>query len=191
MSLPASAFDFHALGQRVCRDLERVFEAAGASELERLSQEILQAKRVVSFGVGREGLMMEAIAMRLMHAGFQSYVVGEMVTPAVGPGDLFLVSAGPGHFPTVETLLNVAREAGGRTAVITAQPERAAEMPADVLIHLPAQTMADIAAGRSILTMGTHYEVSLLLFGDLLVLRLLELTKQTREDMYTRYTNMN
>ena len=59
--------------------------------------------------------------------------------------------------------------------------ERAAEMPVDVLIHLPAQTMADIAAGRSILTMGTHYEVSLLLFGDLLVLRLLELTNQNRK----------
>jgi hypothetical protein len=26
--------------------------------------------------------------------------------------------------------------------------------------------------------------------GDLLVLRLLELTDQKREDMYTRYTNM-
>ena len=84
----------------------------------------------------------------------------------------------------------MAREAGGRTVIVTAQPARAAQMPVDVVIHLPAQTMVDIAAGRSILTMGTHYEVSLLLFGDLLVLRLLELTKQKREDMYTRYTNM-
>jgi hypothetical protein len=40
------------------------------------------------------------------------------------------------------------------------------------------------------LTMGTPYETSLLLFGDLLVLRLLELTHQTREDLYGRYTNM-
>ena len=81
------------------------FPASDPSGLERLSKELLAAKKIVSFGVGREGLMMEAIAMRLMHAGFKSYVVGEMVTPAVGPGDLFLVSAGPGHFPTVETLL--------------------------------------------------------------------------------------
>jgi 6-phospho-3-hexuloisomerase len=190
MMHPEPQFDFHALGRRVCRDLESVFEATEPSQLELLSQELLGAKQIVSFGVGREGLMMEAIAMRLMHAGFKSYVVGEMVTPAVGPGDLFLVSAGPGHFPTVETLLNVARGAGGRTAVITAQPRRVAQMPVDVVIHLPAQTMADIAAGRSILTMGTHYEASLLLFGDLLVLRLLELTNQKPEDMYTRYTNM-
>ena len=84
----------------------------------------------------------------------------------------------------------MAREAGGRTVIVTAQPARAAQMPGDVVIHLPAQTMVDVAAGLSVLTMGTHYEAALLLLGDLLVLRLLELTNQKREDMYTRYTNM-
>ena len=83
-----------------------------------------------------------------------------------------------------------AHEAGGRTVVVTARPAQASQMPVDILIHLPAQTMADVAAGSSILTMGTHYEAALLLFGDFLVLRLLELTNQKREDMYTRYTNM-
>lgn len=188
----ASNFDLNALGQRACRDLEKVFERVSPSQLDLLSQELLAAQRVICYGVGREGLMMEAIAMRLMHAGFSSYVVGEMVTPPVRPGDVFWASAGPGHFPTVETLLTVARGAAGRTVIITAQPERAAQMPVDVLIHLPAQTMVDVEAGAglSVLTMGTPYEASLLLFGDLLVLRLLELTHQKREDMYTRYTNM-
>src|ERR1700736_5944132 len=107
----ANNFDVRTLGTRACQDLEAVFSKLEPSQLETLSQELLSAKRIVCYGVGREGLMMEAIAMRLMHAGFQSHVVGEMVTPPVGPGDLFLASAGPGHFPTVETLLKVAREA--------------------------------------------------------------------------------
>jgi 6-phospho-3-hexuloisomerase len=183
-------FDLTGLGQRACRDLGSVFERVDPAQLELLSRELIAARRIVCCGVGREGLMMEAIAMRLMHAGFSSYVVGEMVTPPVCRGDVFLASAGPGHFPTVETLLSVAREAGGRTVVITAQPARAVQMAVDVVIHLPAQTMVDVNAGLSVLTMGTHYEASLLLFGDLLVLRLLELTHQKREDMYTRYTNM-
>jgi 6-phospho-3-hexuloisomerase len=162
-------FDVRTLGTRAGQDLAGVFSKFDSSQLEILSQELLAAKRIVCYGVGREGLMMAAIAMRLMHAGFKSYVVGEMVTPAV---------------------LKVAREAGGRTVIVTAQPARAAQMPVDVVIHLPAQTMVDVAAGLSILTMGTHYEAALLLLGDLLVLRLLELTNQKREDMYTRYTNM-
>ena len=175
---------------RACQDLGGVFSKLETSQLETLSQELLSAKRIICYGVGREGLMMEAIAMRLMHAGFKSYVVGEMVTPPVGAGDIFLTSAGPGYFPTIETLLKVAREAGGRTVIVTAQPAREAQMPVDVVIHLPAQTMVDVTAGLSVLTMGTHYEAALLLLGDLLVLRLLELTHQTRGDMYTRYTNM-
>ena len=186
----ANNFDVRALGTRAGQDLEAVFTKFEPSQLEILSQELLAAKRIVCYGVGREGLMMAAIAMRLMHAGFKSYVVGEMVTPPVGAGDIFFTSAGPGHFPIIETLLKVAREAGGRTVIVTAQPARTAQMPVDVVIHLPAQTMVDLAAGLSILTMGTHYEAALLLLGDLLVLRLLELTNQKREDMYTRYTNM-
>jgi 6-phospho-3-hexuloisomerase len=184
-------FDLTSLGRRACRDLESVFEKIDPSQLERLAQELLAAQHIVCYGVGREGLMMEAIAMRLMHAGFPSSVVGEMVTPPVRQGDVFLASAGPGHFPTVETLLKVARDAGGRAIVLTAQPEAAAQMPVDLLVHLPAQTMVDVHAGLiSVLTMGTPYEATLLLFGDLLVLRLLELSHQAREAMYTRYTNM-
>ena len=137
----ANNFDVRTLGMRACQDLEAVFSKVETSQLETLSRELLAAKRIVCYGVGREGLMMEAIAMRLMHAGFPSYVVGEMVTPPVRPGDVFLASAEPGYFPTVETLLKVAREAGGRTVVITVQPKRAVQMPVDVVIHLPAQTM--------------------------------------------------
>ena len=183
-------FDLVGIARRACRDLENVFERIDPAQLELLGRELIAARRIVSYGVGREGLMMAAIAMRLMQAGFKSYVVGEMVTPPVGAGDVFFASAGPGHFPTIETLLKVTREAGGRTVIVTAQPTRAAQMPVDVVIHLPAQTMVDVTAGLSVLTMGTHYEAALLLFGDLLILRLLELTHQEREDMYTRYTNM-
>jgi 6-phospho-3-hexuloisomerase len=190
MTNKTNDFDVRALGTRAGQDLEAVFSKFDPSQLEILSQELLAARRIVCYGVGREGLMMAAIAMRLMHAGFKSYVVGEMVTPPVGAGDIFFTSAGPGHFPIIETLLKVAREAGGRTVIVTAQPTRAAQMPVDVVIHLPAQTMVDVTAGLSVLTMGTHYEAALLLLGDLLVLRLLELTNQKREDMYTRYTNM-
>src|ERR1700727_3621152 len=149
--IKADDFDVRALGTRTGQDLAAVFAKFEASQLEPLSQELLAAKRIVCYGVGREGLMMEAIAMRLMHAGFKSYVVGEMVTPPVGAGDIFFTSAGPGHFPIIETLLRVAREAGGRTVGVTAQPARASQMPVDVAIHLPAQTMVDVTAGPSLL----------------------------------------
>src|ERR1700676_840936 len=115
-------FDTRMLGTQACQELGNVFSKLEASQLEILSQELLSAKRIVCYGMGREGLMMEAIAMRLMHAGFKSYVVGEMVTPPVGPGDVFFASAGPGHFPIIEALLNVALAAGGPPVIGAAPP---------------------------------------------------------------------
>ncbi|MDD1665656.1 MAG: SIS domain-containing protein, partial [Methanomicrobiales archaeon] len=50
-------------------------------EVEGLIREILNAKRVYIMGAGRSGLVARAFAMRLMHLGLISYVVGETVTP--------------------------------------------------------------------------------------------------------------
>src|SRR6202008_5045983 len=120
---------------RAGQDLEAVFSKFEPSQLEILSQELLAAKRIVCYGVGREGLMMAAIAMRLMHAGFKSSVVGGMVTPPVGADYFFFTNAGPGHFPTIETPLKGAREAGGRTLIVTAQKARTVQRLVDVVIQ--------------------------------------------------------
>src|SRR6266446_1002360 len=101
---PEPSFDLTSLGRRACRDLENVFERIDPGQLELLSRELIAARHIVCYGVGREGLMMGAIAMRLMHAGFQSYVVGDMVTPPVCQGELLFACAGQAPFPTVETL---------------------------------------------------------------------------------------
>src|SRR3954454_12447252 len=93
---------------------------------DRLIDEIRRARRICLYGVGREGLMMRAFAMRLYHMGLDAHVVGDMTTPPAGPGDLLIVSAGPGAFSTVLGLLGVARAAGARTHCVTAQPDGAA-----------------------------------------------------------------
>jgi Predicted sugar phosphate isomerase involved in capsule formation len=45
-------------------------------------------------GAGRSGLVAKAFAMRLMHLGMISYVVGETITPALQTGDLIVVLSG-------------------------------------------------------------------------------------------------
>ena len=65
-----------------------------------LVETIAGANRIVTYGAGREGLMMKALCMRLFHLGLNAHVVADMTTPPVGPSDLLLVSAGPGHSPS-------------------------------------------------------------------------------------------
>jgi 6-phospho-3-hexuloisomerase len=133
---------------------------------------------------------MKALCMRLMHLGLDAHVVGDMTTPPLGPGDLLLASAGPGRFATVLALLGVVRDAGARTAVVTAQPQGEAARQADLVVHLPAQTMADDRGSASVLPMGSLYEAVQLLFFDVVAIRLRERLGQDSEEMRARHTNL-
>jgi len=171
-------------------EVRGVLEAGAAAEVDKLCSELLKARRIACYGVGREGLMMRALCMRLMHLGLDAHMVGDMTTPAVGVGDLLVVSAGPGSFSTVKALLGVARSAGARVAVVTAQPGGEVPSAADTVIHLRAQTMADDKGGASVLPMGSLYEAAMLIFFDIVSIVLRERTGQTMEGMRARHTNL-
>ncbi len=183
--------DTRAMAQQALREVESVFLAVAPDAAERMCGEVLRARRIACYGVGREGLMMKALCMRLMHLGLDAHIVGDMTTPRVGGGDLLLASAGPGSFSTVLALLEVARGAGARTMLVTAQPQGPASRLADVVIHLPAQTMADDLRGPAgLLPMGSLYEAVQLLFFDLISIMLREKTGQSSEQMRSRHTNL-
>lgn len=171
-------------------EIRTVLEAGAAAEVDRLCDELQRARTIACYGVGREGLMMRALCMRLMHLGLDAHMVGDMTTPAVGEGDLMLVSAGPGSFSTVKALLGVAHSAGARTAVVTAQPEGEVPRAADTVIHLRAQTMADDKGGASVLPMGSLYEAAMLVFFDIVSIVLRDRTGQTADGMRSRHTNL-
>jgi len=172
-------------------EVRAVLRNGAAPEAQKLCDEIQAAHRIATYGVGREGLMMRALCMRLMHLGFDAHVVGDMTTPPLGKGDLLLVSAGPGNFSTVGALLGVAKAAGARSAVVTAQPDGMAPKSADAVIHLRAQTMADDRGSKkSVLPMGSLYEAAQLLFFDIVSILLRERTGQTMEGMRARHTNL-
>lgn len=179
------------MAQRALTEIGSVFGRLAPGTADDMCAEILKARRIACYGVGREGLMMKALCMRLMHLGLEAHVAGDMTTPPVGRGDLLIASAGPGSFTTVMALLGVAREAGARTMVVTAQPGGPAPRSADVVIELPAQTMADDRGGpASLLPMGSLYEAAQLVFFDLISILLREKTGQSPDQMRARHTNL-
>jgi 6-phospho-3-hexuloisomerase len=183
--------DLQAMGRRALGEIGAVIDRIPAGDIAQLCGEILAAGRIACYGVGREGLMMKALCMRLMHLGLDAHVAGDMTTPPLASGDLLLVSAGPGWFSTVEALVGVAAEAGARTAVFTAQPQGPVPARADLIVHLPAQTMADDQAGEaSLLPMGSVYEAVQLVVFDLVSIMLRDQLGQTPTDMRRRHTNL-
>ena len=172
-------------------DLAGVFARLDDGPVERAVEALAQAGRIALHGVGREGLQVQGLAMRLHHLGLRASVVGDMTTPPLGPGDLLVVSAGPGHFSTIEALMGVARGAGARTLVVTAQPGGACARAADLVLPVPAQTMADDRGGAtSVLPMGSLYEGALYVLFEVMILRLRDRLGVTPEAMRARHTNL-
>jgi 6-phospho-3-hexuloisomerase len=188
---PGDGRGLQAMAQQALVEIGSVFSRVPADTADRMCAENLKARRIACYGVGREGLMMKALCMRLMHLGLDAHVAGDMTTPPVSQGDLLIASAGPGSFTTVMALLGVAREAGARTMVVTAQPEGPAPRAADVVIELPAQTMANDRGGpASLLPMGSLYEAAQLVFFDLISILLRDKTGQSPDQMRARHTNL-
>jgi 6-phospho-3-hexuloisomerase len=161
-------------------DLRGVFERLPPDGAEPLVAAILGARRIALHGLGREGLQMRGFAMRLFHLGLDAHVVGDVSLPALGPGDLLVASCGPGRLDIVSAYLAVARRHGARTAVVTAQPAGETARRADLVVHLPAQTMADDRGGAvSVLPMGSLFEAAEMLFFELAVLVLRERRGET------------
>ena len=179
------------LAKGALNDLGGVFDATPPDALDGLIEEIVKAKRIVVFGLGREGLQMRGFAMRLFHMGRNVAVWGDMTMPHVGQGDLLFVSAGPGDLPTARTLVDIARNAGARTALITAQPKGDLARHVDVVTVIPAQTMANDQSGKvSVLPMGSLFEAAQMIAFELAILKLRPRFKETPETMRARHTNL-
>lgn len=177
--------------QRALDDLAAVFTHLDENEVDRAVAAIAAAKRIALYGVGREGLQIKGLAMRLYHLGCSVSVVGDMNTPPLGRGDLLIVSAGPGYFSTVAALMKTASEAGAQTLCVTAQPSGACPLAADVVLTIPAQTMAnDTGPATSVLPMGSLYEGAQYILFECLILKLRELLKVTPEAMRANHTNL-
>jgi 6-phospho-3-hexuloisomerase len=156
----------------------------------RLADEVLGARRIVLFGMGRELLQLKAFGMRLVHHGLDAHIAGDVTALPVTQGDLVIISIGPGDLDMHRAMAGLARRSGARLVVLTAQPEAAIPQMADAVVVIPAQTMANDAGSDALLPMGTVYEIALLIYLDLVTVKLRELTGQTLEEIRARHSNL-
>ncbi|MFF5210151.1 hypothetical protein [Streptosporangium sp. NPDC000396] len=175
------------------RAMEEIAAAVGSvpeAELDVVVEELLAARRIACYAPGREGLVLRGLVMRLFHAGLDAHYVGEMTCPAVGKGDLVVLSCGPGRLSTVEALAGTAVQTGARLLYLTAQPQNSPADHADRIVHIRAQTMADDHASTAVLPMGSAYEIALLVLVDLITNRVRAHRSESAEILRSRHTNL-
>jgi 6-phospho-3-hexuloisomerase len=175
---------------RALQEVAGAVRSVSDTEIDGVVDELLEARRIACYAGGREGLVMRGLVMRLFHAGLDVHYVGEMTCPAVGPGDLLVLSCGPGRISMVEALAGVAQRDGARVLYLTAQLQNPPADKADRVLGITAQTMADDRESAAALPMGSAYEIALFVLVDLITNRVRRRRAESVEKLRSRHTNL-
>ncbi|HNI41945.1 MAG TPA: 6-phospho-3-hexuloisomerase, partial [Methanoregulaceae archaeon] len=172
------------------------------SETEAFLSAIQSAERIYVMGAGRSGLVAKAFAMRLMHLGFISFVVGETITPAMRQKDLLVIFSGSGRTKTIADIADTAKEIGGRISLITSNRDSKISRMADVIVIIENQRdqVRDETAEfeirqmtgehRSFAPLGTLFETAAMVFADACISRLMEVSMIDEKELKNRHANI-
>lgn len=154
---------------------------------ENLTKMLDSAARVFIAGAGRSALVARFFAMRLMHGGYNVYVVGEIVTPSIKKGDLLIVISGSGETETMIAYTKRAKELGAEIALISAKGSSTiGDMAATVYqIGTPEQYAKVVG-----MPMGTTFELSTLIFLEATISHIIHEKGIAEEVMRTRHANL-
>lgn len=186
----------------MARRILGIAESLSDEEVEEFVAEILKAGRIYVMGAGRSGLVAKAFAMRLMHLGLSSFVVGETITPAMTGNDLMVVFSGSGKTKTVADIAETAKEIGARLALITSNRDSRIGRIADIIVIIEHQRdeVKDDGAEfeirqmmgehKSFAPLGTLFETAAMIFADAVISRIMEITQTDEKELKNRHANI-
>ena len=76
--------------EHILKELQDATFKIEEEQIENVLKLIAPDKKIFLTGKGRSGLAAKGFANRLMHLGFQAYVIGEISTPHTKAGDLLI-----------------------------------------------------------------------------------------------------
>ncbi|QDI92566.1 6-phospho-3-hexuloisomerase [Salicibibacter halophilus] len=170
------------------KEVHAVVEKVSEDQLHYLANMLTTAKRIFISGEGRSGLMGKAFAMRLMHAGYHVYVVGETVTPSIERGDLLVLISGSGSSVAAYDFAKKTREKDASIALVTTNRDAEIGKISDKLLVLPAATKyRKTNEPDTIQPLGNQFDQSVHILLDALIVYL---NQESNEKMRKRHTNM-
>jgi len=187
----------------IATHVQTVADEMDYSEVNSLVDGILSAqqnkRRIFVMGAGRSGLVAKGFAMRLMHLGFNVYVVGETVTPAVETGDLLIVISGSGESKSINEMSALAKAKGTRLASVTSNKDSTLGTISDSIVVVKGRTKMSgmdfmerqvVGSHISFAPLGTTFEITTMVFLDGVIAALMEITKKSEEDMKKKHATL-
>ena len=183
----------------ILENIESAQEFLDEKTVDEFENIIISSNNIFVTGAGRSGLAAKAFAMRLMHLGLSSYVVGETISPAINDGDCIVAISGSGETNTIVSAAKIAKTRGSKVLAVTSYPESTLGQLADGYIFVKGRTKKEVDDENymkrqihgnytSLTPLGTAFELTTLVFLDAIVSELMEKMEQTESDLKARHT---
>lgn len=176
------------MNSEVAAVLDRVSE----TEFAAFGKRMKGASRIFIAGEGRSGLMGKAFAMRLMHAGFNAFVVGETITPSIRPEDVLVAISGSGTTEAVHLYASQAKKTGASVLLITTNRNSKIAGYSDLVLRIPAATKLRLEdEPPTIQPLGNQFDQSLHMLLDAVIIDILDETGDASyREMARRHSNL-
>jgi 6-phospho-3-hexuloisomerase len=160
--------------------VSRSIDMASIDEFARMLNE---GNRIFIMGAGRSGLVAKSFAMRLMHIGYQVYVVGEIVTPAVTAGDVVVAISGSGNTRTISEFGEICKKLNVKLITVTSNKDSVLGRISDLVVTIDSKSRLDHSKEymerqlsgnhKSMTPMGTLFELTAAVFLDSFIAKLM------------------
>ncbi len=169
--------------------ISRILPTVSENDVNQLITAFFEAKRIFLYGAGRSGLVARAFAIRLVHLGFQTFVIGETIGAPVQKDNLVILISGSGEtIPAVMTA-DIAHGIGAKVVAVTGEPRSKITTNADLtLVLAPTKESRE---RKRYAPLGTLFEASAWIFLDSIIAELMDRKKETEESMRSRHATLD
>jgi 3-hexulose-6-phosphate synthase / 6-phospho-3-hexuloisomerase len=144
---------------KILDKIDSVLSATNDAYYGQLTGMLDNANRIFVAGAGRSGLVGRFFAMRLVHSGYDTSMVGEVVTPSINAGDLLVVISGSGETEQLIAFTKKAQAMGAKILLICSKATSTIGDMSDAVFHIGRSDQYGKVLG---MPMGTIFELSTL-----------------------------
>jgi len=170
------------------KKIKEILNKVSQQEIDKVKDLFFNANRIFVYGAGRSGLVAKAFAIRLVHLGFQTFVIGETISAPVQNGDLVVIVSGSGEtIPAVMTA-EIAHKLGAYVISITAKKTSEIAKFADVTLYIASTCYEN--KRKKYAPLATLFEASVWILFDGIIADLLNSKNETEEIMRSRHATL-
>jgi 3-hexulose-6-phosphate synthase / 6-phospho-3-hexuloisomerase len=167
--------------------ISSVLSATNDAYYQQLTGMLDSSQRIFVSGAGRSGLVGRFFAMRLVHSGYDTSMVGEVVTPSINAGDLLIVISGSGETEQLIAFTKKAQSVGAKILLICSKASSTIGDMADAVFQIGKTEQYGKVVG---MPMGTVFELSTLSFLEGAISHIIHEKGIPEEIMRQRHANL-